>query len=304
MPVGRSPASGRLLPRDGLIPPPRDASQRSGDVTPVPSPPRPSTMPPFTPRRNIGNLPVVPAEAETNPRSRPQTPADDDDDDEEDQAEEPTLQGQGMDDILSLQDAFRLLTQVVLQGRSNPAPSTSTSIVPAFHTPEMKKPDSFDGSSAAKLRTYLQQCKLIFLNDPSMFATEIQKTVYASSYLSGKAFEWIQPFLSNMSDDPDFLMNSWDSYEGQLLTLFGDPNELQNTENELDSLYMKDSDNASSYIASFRSLESRLEGWSDRALMHSFRKGLPSRILDLLDQQPGDINTLSELVNATLKIDI
>ena len=177
-------------------------------------------------------------------------------------------------------------------------------MVPAFCTPEMKKPDSFAGSSATKLRTYLQQYKLIFLTDSSMFATNIRKTVYASSYLTGKAFKWIHPFLSNMSDDPDFLMNSWDLYEGQLLTLFGDPNELRNTENELESLYMKDSDNASSYIASFRSLESRLEGWSDRALMHSFRKGLPSRILDLLDQQPGDINTLSELVNATLKIDI
>ena len=66
---------------------------------------------------------------------------------------------------------------------------------------------------------------------------------------------------------------------------------------------MKDLDNASSYIASFRSLESWLEGWSDRALMHLFGKGLPLRILDLLDQQPGDINTISELVNATLKVD-
>ncbi len=51
------------------------------------------------------------------------------------------------------------------------------------------------------------------------------------------------------------------------------------------------------YIASFRSLESCLSGWSDRALMHSFRKGLPLRILDLLDQQPREISTLADLVN-------
>ena len=107
-----------------------------------------------------------------------------------------------------------------------------------------------------------------------------------------------------MGDKPNFLMNSWDLYKGQLLTLFGNLKKLRNIENKLDALYMKDSDNASSYIASFRSIKSRLEGWSDHALMHSFRKGLPLRILDLLDQQPGDINTLSELVNATLKIDI
>ena len=94
----------------------------------------------------------------------------------------------------------------------------------------------------------------------------------------------------------------WDLYDVQLLTLFGDPTEIRNTENEMDALYLKYWDSALSYIASFRSHKSRLEGWSDCALMHSFRKGSPSRILDLLDQQPGDINTLSELVNATLKI--
>ena len=91
----------------------------------------------------------------------------------------------------------------------------------------------------------------------------------------GKEFERIQPFLSNMSDNPNFLMNFWDSYKGQFLTLFGNPNKICNTENELDALYMKDSDKALSYIVSIRSLKSRLEVWSDCALMHSFGKGLP-----------------------------
>ncbi|KAI9630371.1 hypothetical protein KEM48_014097 [Puccinia striiformis f. sp. tritici PST-130] len=66
---------------------------------------------------------------------------------------------------------------------------------PAFRTPEMKKPDSFDGSSPAKLRNYLQQCKLIFRNDIDSFSSDLKKTLYAAAFLTGKAFEWVQPYL-------------------------------------------------------------------------------------------------------------
>lgn len=167
----------------------------------------------------------------------------------------------------TLNEAFRLLSQVVLRMQPN---ATTPSNPPAFQTPEMKKPDSFDGYSHQKLRAYLQQCKLIFLNDPSMFAMDIRKTVYESSYLTGKAFKWIQPYLENMSDDPEFLMNSWSNFKGHLITLFGDPNELRKAEHQLDVLTMRDSDQASTYISFFRALESRLTGWNDHALMFSF----------------------------------
>ena len=320
--ITRSPVNTRSNNRVPLVPPPRAALRAPGDVTPLPTPPRPNTAPPRNSPtgHNVGGLPVAqsmsqPGDSSTRVRglSRspsvgpPRTPsARGNNDKEEEEDPNKTMMHELDYHLPSFQEAFRLLSQVVLQGQtqSAPVPSTFTSTTPAFRTPEMKKPDTFDGSSASRLRTYLQQCKLIFLNNPSMFSLDVRKTVYASSYLTGKAFEWVQPYLANMNDDPEFLMNSWDAYEGQLNTLFGDPNKLRNTENELDSLYMRDSDHALSYIASFRSLESRLSGWSDRALMHSFRKGLPSQIFDLLDQQPGEISTLAGLVNATLKIDI
>ncbi|KAI9628197.1 hypothetical protein KEM48_011778 [Puccinia striiformis f. sp. tritici PST-130] len=155
---------------------------------------------------------------------------------------------------------------------------------PAFRTPEMKKPDSFDGSSPAKLRNYLQQCKLIFRNDIDSFSSDLKKTLYAAAFLTGKAFEWVQPYL-------------------ELVTLYGDPNELRATEYKLDSLTMKDGDHASNYISSFRALQSRLPGWGDRPLMFHFRKGLPTRVLDLLAQNTEVFDTLSELIEATLKID-
>ncbi|KAI9604432.1 hypothetical protein KEM48_000355 [Puccinia striiformis f. sp. tritici PST-130] len=65
-------------------------------------------------------------------------------------------------------------------------------------------------------------------------------------------------------------MDSWLMFESQLVTLYGDPNELRATEYKLDSLTMKDGDHASNYISSFRALQSRLPGWGDRPLMFHF----------------------------------
>ena len=180
------------------------------------------------------------------PRVEPEEEAIDDDEEDtegDNHPPEDDLPGE----LPSLEDAFRLLSQVVLQ---RTGPSTSTS-APPFQTPEMKKPDSFDGRSHYQLQNYLQQCKLIFINDPQTFSEDSRKTIYASSYLSGKAFEWVQPYLASMTTDPDFLLNSWEKFEEKLNTLFGDPNELRNIENLIDTLVMRESEPASSYISSF-----------------------------------------------------
>ncbi|MBW0526342.1 hypothetical protein O181_066057, partial [Austropuccinia psidii MF-1] len=90
-----------------------------------------------------------------------------------------------------------------------------------------------------------------------------------------------KPYLSNLTNqDPSYLLNSWKLFESQLFTLFGDPNEVRKAEAELDSLRMKEGSHFSLYIADFRSLVSIIGDWGERALIHHFRKGLLSRILD------------------------
>ncbi|MBW0478179.1 hypothetical protein O181_017894 [Austropuccinia psidii MF-1] len=86
---------------------------------------------------------------------------------------------------------------------------------PAFKTPSMKAPDSFDG----------------------------------------RARKWIEPCLSNISnEDPSYLLNNWKLFETLLFTLFGVPNEFRKAEQEIENLRMKESGQASLYIADFRSL--------------------------------------------------
>ncbi|KAI9605968.1 hypothetical protein H4Q26_004339 [Puccinia striiformis f. sp. tritici PST-130] len=83
--------------------------------------------------------------------------------------------------------------------------------------------------------------------------------------------------IPEVIDDPppNYMMNSWLMFESQLVTLYGDPNELRATEYKM----------------------------GRPPLMFHFRKGLPTRVLDLLAQNTEVFDTLSELIKATLKID-
>ncbi|MBW0561957.1 hypothetical protein O181_101672 [Austropuccinia psidii MF-1] len=159
---------------------------------------------------------------------------------------------------------------------------------PAFKTPSMKKPDYFDGTQAHELRGFIQSCQLIFHNDPENCFSDRKKFLYSSSFLTGRAGEWIEPYLSNIcNEDPSYLLNNWQLFQTQLFTLFGDPNEVRKSEQELDSLRMKESGHVSLYIADFRSLMSIIGDWGERAYIHVYRRGLDCRLLDQLASYPG-----------------
>ncbi|MBW0478222.1 hypothetical protein O181_017937 [Austropuccinia psidii MF-1] len=84
---------------------------------------------------------------------------------------------------------------------------------------------------------------------------------------------------------------------------FRDPNEVRIDEAELDSLIMKEGGHVSLYIADFRSLVSRIGDWGERALIHHFRKGFTSRILDQFDSHPSRIEYIKHLMDITLDLD-
>ncbi|MBW0544725.1 hypothetical protein O181_084440 [Austropuccinia psidii MF-1] len=66
---------------------------------------------------------------------------------------------------------------------------------------------------------------------------------------------------------------------------------------------MKEAGNVSVYIADFKSLVSRIGDWDEGALIHHFRKGLQSRILDQLGSHPSRIDALKDLMDITLEVD-
>ncbi|MBW0493220.1 hypothetical protein O181_032935 [Austropuccinia psidii MF-1] len=168
----------------------------------------------------------------------------------------------------------------------------------------MKEPECFDGTQPFKVRSLIQSCQLIFHNDPANFPQDRKKALYATSFLIGRAEKWIEPYLSNLTNkDPNYLLSPWKLMESQLLTLFGDPNEVRKAEAESDSSRMKEGGHVSLYISDFRSLVSRIWDWGERALIHHFQKGLPSRILDQLASHLSRIDSPQYLMDITLELD-
>ncbi|MBW0479401.1 hypothetical protein O181_019116 [Austropuccinia psidii MF-1] len=161
---------------------------------------------------------------------------------------------------------------------------------PAFKTPSMKAPEFFDGSQPLKVRRFIQFCHHIFHDDLANFSQDRKTVLYATSFHNGTAAEWIEPYLSNLTNqDPNYLPKSWALFGSQLFTLFGDPNEVRKAGAELNSLKMKEDGHVLLYIADFGSLISIIGDWGERTLIHHFGKGLPSRILDQLASRPSRI---------------
>ncbi|MBW0543158.1 hypothetical protein O181_082873 [Austropuccinia psidii MF-1] len=147
----------------------------------------------------------------------------------------------------------------------------------------MKAPECFDGTHPFKVRSFIQSCQFISHNDLANFSQDRKKVLYTTSFLIGRAAKSIGPYLSNLTNqDSNYLLNYWNLFESQLFNFFGDPNEVRKAEAELDYLIMKEGGHVSLYISCFRSLVSRIGNWGEIALIHHFRKGLPSRILDQL----------------------
>ncbi|MBW0532092.1 hypothetical protein O181_071807 [Austropuccinia psidii MF-1] len=202
----------------------------------------------------------------------------------------------------SLLAIMQQMTQIMANLQA--AASSEVSRPPAFKTPSMKALECFDGTQPFKVRSFIQSCQLILHNDPQNFSQDRKKVLYATSFLIGRAANWIEPYLSNLNNqDSIYLLNFWPLFESQLFTLFGDPNKVRKSEAELDGLRMKEGGHVALYIANFRSLVPRIGDWGERALINHFRKGLASRILDQLASHPSNIDSLQDLMDVSLELD-
>ncbi|MBW0460771.1 hypothetical protein O181_000486 [Austropuccinia psidii MF-1] len=164
------------------------------------------------------------------------------------------------------------MTQFMGQLTQAVAPQENSE-APAFNTPSMKAPDSFNGTQAHKLRGFIQSCQLIFHNDPENFFSDKKNILYSTSILTGRAFKWIEFYFSNISnEDLSYLLNKFQLFETQLFTFFGDPNEVRKSEQELDSLRMKE-------------------------------KSIGIKLLDQSASHPGRFDIIQELMDIALELD-
>ncbi|MBW0551670.1 hypothetical protein O181_091385 [Austropuccinia psidii MF-1] len=98
----------------------------------------------------------------------------------------------------SLLAIMQQMTQIMamLQAASLSEASRPT----AFKNSSMKVAEWFDGTQPFKFRIFFQ-------------------FIYDTSFLIFRAEKWIEPYLSNLTNqDPSFLLNSWNLFEAQLFT--------------------------------------------------------------------------------------
>ncbi|MBW0589545.1 hypothetical protein O181_129260 [Austropuccinia psidii MF-1] len=106
----------------------------------------------------------------------------------------------------SLLAMMQQMTQIMANLQA--ASSTEASKQPSFKTPSMKEPECFDGTQPFKVRSFIQYFQLIFHNDLANFSQDRKKVLYATSFLIGRAAKWIEPYLSNLTNqDPNYLLN-------------------------------------------------------------------------------------------------
>ncbi|MBW0544016.1 hypothetical protein O181_083731 [Austropuccinia psidii MF-1] len=126
----------------------------------------------------------------------------------------------------SLLAIIQQMTQIM--ANLEEASVSESSRPPGFKSPSMKTPECVDETQPFKVRSFIQSCQFIFHNDLENFFQERKKVLYATSFLIGRASKWIEPYLSNLTNqDQNYLINSWSLFESQLFTLFRDPNEVR-----------------------------------------------------------------------------
>ena len=155
-------------------------------------------------------------------------------------------------------------------------------IISANKRPETVKPrdpDTFDGSDAKKLKSFLVQCQLNFLDRPGAFRSDSRKINYVLSFLRGFALEWFEPMI--LDGENHQVLSNYKTFVSQLTENFGPYDAVREAEFELERLRMREDQKLTKYTISFNRFAAVVH-WDEYALQRQFYKGLASRIKDEL----------------------
>ena len=142
-----------------------------------------------------------------------------------------------------------------------------------------KEPDTFYGTDPSKLRPFLMQCNLNFVDRPHEFQADRHKVIFTLSYLRGIAQSWFEPAMGDLRNHEPSWFNDYSEFVSELQLNFGPHDAIAEAEAGLAKLKMRDNQKITTYIVEFNSLSVLLE-WGDAALRHRFYDGLPARLKD------------------------
>jgi Retrotransposon gag protein len=186
----------------------------------------------------------------------------------------------------------------------NSIPTLTARLSANVVTPRIKiaPPEKFSGQRDT-LHEFLAKCQHKFLIEPESFPQEHEKTLWASSYLEGTAYNWFRPIFDAfqrhpLTPPPEF--SSYAKFEESLKAAFGDPDETAHHERQITSL--KQLGSATAYATQFR-IHQGFINWNDDALTSTFRAGLKPAVKDALIYANPLPKQLKSLIEVAIRID-
>ena len=186
--------------------------------------------------------------------------------------------------------------------RQTPTSSTSSSTAPSSGPAggiKVNKPDTYHGDRNS-LEDWLTQLEMYFVFYPMHGS---QKTLFAISYLRGRAQHWMKPLIKKYMDDNEDsarLFTPFGNFKSAIRKIFGISNENATAERYVQNLQQKTS--AADYAARFQE-HAPLKEWNDEALITMFKRGLKDNVKDELMRDGRTYETLTEIMEIAVDLD-
>ncbi len=131
-----------------------------------------------------------------------------------------------------------------------------------------------------------------------------QKTIFASTFLRGRAQHWLKPNLRKYLEDYDensrAMFTNFDNFKRELRRIFGTSNEKQIAKRVIQHLIQRTF--AAEYATRFQEYANLIE-WDDVALMTMFRRGLKDNLKDEIMRDGRFISDMFDLVEVVIDLD-
>jgi len=192
-----------------------------------------------------------------------------------------------------------------VSGQRAPIPSTSST---ASRRPSdggddkirINKPDVYHGDRTG-LEDWLMQVDIYFT---FYLVPANKKTIFASTFLRGRAQHWLKPnlrkYLEDHDENPRAMFTNFDNFKRELRRIFGTSNEEQTAKRVIQHLTQRTS--AAEYAARFQEYANLIE-WDDAALMTMFRRGLKDNLKDEIMRDGRSISDMSDLIEVAIDLD-
>lgn len=166
---------------------------------------------------------------------------------------------------------------------------------------KLKDPPKF-GGKRDECRSFFAHLSIHFGHYPKEFENDSAKIMFAISYLEGQPFKSMEPYLAELSSDPDDtpdILSDFEVFKKTITNSYGIVNAAATAAAKIKLL--KQTTSVVAYSTEFRTLMLDLN-WNSGAYANQFESGLKDAITDVLVNE-APIQDLEKLITRASEID-